>query len=76
MSAGELIQAAGVIVASLALMAGMDHAWKRRPARQVFPRFPGNEYAKRDYEARLEAAGEAPVRNVRDVTISEVEPAK
>lgn len=67
MSWQELMQLGGVVVMIGALIAGMDWAWRPRPMRQIFRRFPGNDYAKTDYEARLEAAGGAPVRNIRDV---------
>lgn len=58
-------QAGACLIAACLLMAWLDRVCKRAPLIELM-RWSGNEDGKRRYDARLKAAGEAPVRNVRD----------
>lgn len=60
--------AAGLfLIASGLLMRWLDRVCRRAPLIELM-RFPGNDRAAKNYDARLKAAGGAPVRNVREVT--------
>jgi hypothetical protein len=60
-----LLQAGLFLAAAALLVRWLDRVCSRAPMHQLM-RFPGNDEALRSYQRRMDAAGEAPVRNVRE----------
>jgi hypothetical protein len=61
-----LMQAGLFLAAAALLVRWLDRVCRRAPLIEL-TRFPGNDEALRSYQRRMDAAGEAPVRNVREV---------
>lgn len=57
----------GLAIAGISGIVGALSMWCRPVPMRQLTRFPGNDEAKAQYEARLEAAGIGKVRNVREV---------
>jgi hypothetical protein len=64
----SLIVAGLSLAGSALIVRGLDRMCRR--ARLIeLSRYPGHEQDKKNYEARLKAAGLAPIRNVRNAPV-------